>query len=1237
MSKKNNIFFYVLLVFFFSSSTQCIIIGSETAVSVQPLASFPASDTDNTMLGFGWFKNGFGLQDSTTTCTFNSVYPVSGSVDMGGGTLTLLQDLIFHNVTTLNGMGNIIGNNCALDFCTSVTALPSNQSTFKDTNIFLNSDLVITSSITLQGNCSFSGHGHSLILSTSGALIVDSNAQVAFQEMEIKGLQRSNLQCTDNTGAILLNDVAWEQNGDYTFINGSILFQDTVTFKGTATFYYSSNQTSTIDSNSTWCLTNGIRLHIGRDSITGNEPMAFTDSTSILKLSNCGYDIASTGIALTKGTIFFENYVDAHITSTSFATGVTMGTGNAADDFNVYFSPGCSVNHHGYMTYNNSKPDCFKSTSDTTLLVRQPNSHVLANTNFLVPKITVQLVSNSVAPISVSPGASLSFDETAIVLPSVSFDITGIQQSAFTYIMPGNGMLNFSRGSLPLYLIAQSTGNQILGNGSFDGPITLQNSSAALFFAISGYVGNALTLNNGTITLGSDLDLYNNGIIVGPGTVNLANRVLHINSGISSWTTPITWQAAGGGISLEQKLSLASTWTVQGTCILDGNNNELEFLSNGQIVIDSNSELYLKNMRLQSIANVNISCVDDTGKLVLDDVYWTQTDDYHFPKGSISFINEVDLVGSYTFFYESTQTSTIGIKSTLTARDHINLSIGKQQIGGAQEPLLLTDSSSLIVIDNAQWSITGDGMRLTKGRAICVDDVLIDIVSTNSGQGLKLGDTTQSGDMVFEFRPGTTVRMPRGHVVCDWFANNNVKSQSTTAQLIRNAANSFYCSSDIVLSNLTIVTEPGAPLVIASGKTFGYSNCVFDVPGGRYIFNGEFYNAYTNLLGGNDSLTLSRGALPLYSVINGTGNVIDGNGSVTGEIIYLSPAADLTWVVNGVFANILALNGGTLNLGVDMHLGNGALINGPGVVDISNYLLRFGAQNFTASDLLNINSSGGQLELNSDFSLASTWTITGNCTIQGNGNSIDLGVAGQIVIDAGSTLCLRDVTLKNVGNTNIRCLDDAGILILDDVIWSQPTYDYAFAKGAIIIRDNVLMTGDHVFAYQTQKTSTISAHSQLILDSDFTFSYDPNVVASQDLITFVDRTSQLVLNGATLHATGTGLNLLNGQVSVHGVSHVSSDTGAGITFGNSLLVNDCNLFIDDGSRLVVDAGTLNYKNLRLDSLILLNGLSELEFAQNTTLQLYQSIVYARGRVTFSSSTTQILSPGVQINGSVLMR
>ena len=90
-SFKNNIVLTILFLNIFCVTVQGRIIGSETALSVEPTALFPAADTDNTMLGFAAFNNGFLLEDPTTNCVFNDYFPFSGFFGLNGGTLQLAK------------------------------------------------------------------------------------------------------------------------------------------------------------------------------------------------------------------------------------------------------------------------------------------------------------------------------------------------------------------------------------------------------------------------------------------------------------------------------------------------------------------------------------------------------------------------------------------------------------------------------------------------------------------------------------------------------------------------------------------------------------------------------------------------------------------------------------------------------------------------------------------------------------------------------------------------------------------------------------------------------------------------------------------------------------------------------------------------------------------------------------------------------------------------------------------
>ena len=64
MCKDEENFF---ISFFILWSKRLIIVGSNSAVSVQSNITFPATDSNNTMLGYAAFSNGFTLSGNGTT------------------------------------------------------------------------------------------------------------------------------------------------------------------------------------------------------------------------------------------------------------------------------------------------------------------------------------------------------------------------------------------------------------------------------------------------------------------------------------------------------------------------------------------------------------------------------------------------------------------------------------------------------------------------------------------------------------------------------------------------------------------------------------------------------------------------------------------------------------------------------------------------------------------------------------------------------------------------------------------------------------------------------------------------------------------------------------------------------------------------------------------------------------------------------------------------------------------
>lgn len=108
--------------------TQCLVVGSNSVISRQALAVFPAADSDNEMRGFAAFQGGFTLENLTTACIFDSVFPVSGNVTLNRGTLTLSQDMVFDEKTCIMNEGTIAGNSRTAEFLHTVSlALPGMQ------------------------------------------------------------------------------------------------------------------------------------------------------------------------------------------------------------------------------------------------------------------------------------------------------------------------------------------------------------------------------------------------------------------------------------------------------------------------------------------------------------------------------------------------------------------------------------------------------------------------------------------------------------------------------------------------------------------------------------------------------------------------------------------------------------------------------------------------------------------------------------------------------------------------------------------------------------------------------------------------------------------------------------------------------------------------------------------------------------------------------------------------------
>ena len=130
MKRKINMSILFFIITFLIQGLHALQVGSNTSPSRQGLVTFPAGATDNVMIGYASFENGFRLADNGTTCSFDSLMHVSGEVDMNGGKLYLMEDLYFSDTTEIKTLGSIYGNEKTVHFSPSITELKSKSSEF---------------------------------------------------------------------------------------------------------------------------------------------------------------------------------------------------------------------------------------------------------------------------------------------------------------------------------------------------------------------------------------------------------------------------------------------------------------------------------------------------------------------------------------------------------------------------------------------------------------------------------------------------------------------------------------------------------------------------------------------------------------------------------------------------------------------------------------------------------------------------------------------------------------------------------------------------------------------------------------------------------------------------------------------------------------------------------------------------------------------------------------------------
>lgn len=803
------------------SSGIAVVMGSNNSVSLQPSVNFPAADIDNTMLGFAWFKNGFTLQDNTTTCTFDAVYPVSGSVALNNGTLYLNQDLIFSDITNLASLGTVVGNNHFTSFPTSVSGFPSTTNTFRDTNIYINNDFTITSSLTFLGSCIFNGNGNALVLSGTGAIIVGSNSTLKLTNIVLEGVSGINFQCTDDSASLILENVQIFQNGNFSFNHGSISFYNLVDWLGSYTFIYASSQTSTVARQSVLHIDDELFFSMGRFTPSASvEPLAFADQSSQLKLENCTLQINQNGARFTKGRFAIDRDVIIDIVSSDPATAAIVGDGNMADDILFELYPACTVTYpRGLLIFDVQALDIIQSRASSATIVREAASIFEVKQNIVLSNVTIQ--EEFGATTNVDAGKTSLFQNVTLTLPTGSVILNGYNTSSVTNLLNGNQSIVMVSGLLPLVTLVANANNTIAGNGSVDQAIIFQDSNAQLNWALNGQLLVSMVMNGASLNLLTDLTCGNGVILSGPCTIHLNNRVFSYGQTDLTITDPTYWDGNFDAVNLFSNVTLENTWTFSGHCVLDGNGHILD-LTSGNIVIEQGSHLTISNVTLRNISGSNIACLDDAGTLVLENVTWLQDNNYTFTHGALNIMSTVECQGNYIFAYQSPVASTVVSKGSLMLDSGFTFSYDP---GTSPDLLQFADKTASIVLQqDSLLHATMQGLNLQKGSIFVVGSASIgaeiwngvdeDMNPITIDNGITFGDCANTAnDFVCNIGAGVTLTIASG----SW----NYKNMYYRSLLLGDQSTSFFVATLAALNSYRPMSVGNSIATFANNSTLG--------------------------------------------------------------------------------------------------------------------------------------------------------------------------------------------------------------------------------------------------------------------------------------------------------------------------------------------------------------------------------------------------------------------------------
>jgi hypothetical protein len=216
-------------------------------------------------------------------------------------------------------------------------------------------------------------------------------------------------------------------------------------------------------------------------------------------------------------------------------------------------------------------------------------------------------------------------------------------------------------------------------------------------------------------------------------------------------------------IELAASCDLDFTLTFSGNAVLDGKGQSLTFSNSGGIYVMPNSTLTIRDITIKGVGGTNISCFNNSASIIFNNVDLVHDFDFTFTIGSFQINNNLSLVGTSTFFYQTNSTSTIMNNGTLFLDQGMTFrycpSISNQNL------IAFEDSTGRVYMNGATLSSSRVGLNLITGNVIFNDDNYIVSDAILASQAIKIGNGLMDGNDLFgKISTGANITLLTGYL-----------------------------------------------------------------------------------------------------------------------------------------------------------------------------------------------------------------------------------------------------------------------------------------------------------------------------------------------------------------------------------------------------------------------------------------------------------------------------------------